>query len=179
MNKLGMLLLLVGITVGALPAIFFAGAANGQDEGRPAELNELNGFVGEWDGQFGSLENPREKTIRTTSEWVLDDRFVLSKGSIRGDDESHSMILWTYDTQKKAYRRWFFFSSGGTLEEVGQYDLATKTFHFQNVNPEGVLGMQTVSTVKVESDDAKSWSMEFRSPNRPPVKVVGTATKRK
>ncbi|MFO0947299.1 MAG: DUF1579 family protein [Planctomycetota bacterium] len=179
MNKLGWVVAFMGILAATMPVVFFAGKAIGQPQPRPAELDLLNGFIGEWDGYFGGMDDPKASTVKTSSEWVLGNMFVQSKGTIRGNDESHSMILWTYDVQKKVYRRWFYFSSGATLEEIGYYDAASKTFHFHNANPEGFNGLQSTSTVKVESDDAKSWTMEFSSSKRPPVKVMGTATRRK
>jgi hypothetical protein len=153
------------------------------------ELQPLEAIVGNWEGSFAVNNSPKETKYSISAEWTLGGRYVLSRNSITGDNsKSETMILWTYDTEQKLYRRWFFFSTGGTFQEWGTWDANTKTFTFRGsdfTGPEGqpvpfpdrsrpTPGARTESTVEVTGADSKKWTMRITNPEGGVITVLGT-----
>ena len=103
----------------------------GEDkDDRPAELKVLDRLVGTWDAE--TVSKPAEwtpKEVRSKSEltrkWVLKNQFVREVG--RSWDGQQTLLMWSYDSQKKAYRYWFFTSQGNTHEATGRWDKQAKT----------------------------------------------------
>ncbi len=94
------------------------------------EQKVLDKLIGIWEWEETTKPGPgapsgQKEQGTITRQWVLNGRFVEEKG---GSKESQRIILWSYDAQKKAYRGWHFQSSGDTIDWVGQWDEAKKTF---------------------------------------------------
>ena len=51
--------------------------------------------------------------------------------------------MFTYDTQRKTYRNWFFHSSGFYWEATGTWDETSQTFTFTYKLPGGGKGTNT------------------------------------
>ena len=94
-----------------------------------------------------------------------------------GDHEDETLVMWTYDPEKKTYRRWFFFSSGVSFEETGSWNEETKTFEFSGRDEESQ--RETTSTVKIVDEDTKQWTMKIEAANGNVVEVEGTTRRKK
>lgn len=162
------------------------------DPGVP-ELAPLAGIVGKWDGTFTVNTNPKETRFTMDAEWVLGGRYVMAKNVIVGENsQSETMTLWTYDVEQKLYRRWFFLSPGGSFQEWGTWDPATKTFTFRGSDfsgPEGEPvpfpdrsapppGAKTQSTVKIVDEQTKEWTLQIQNPSGGAVTARGTTKRR-
>lgn len=161
---------------------------------RPPELEVLNAIVGTWEGEFAVNTAPPDNKVTMTAEWILGNRFVLAKSrSTNQTNESETMILWTYDEQQKAYRRWFFLTGGGTFQEWGQWEPASKTFRFKGSDATGPVGepvpfpdrstasvgSRTNSTVTITGPDSKEWRIEIRNPEGGVIAAHGTNRRKK
>jgi hypothetical protein len=86
-----------------------------------------------------------------TREWVLDGRFLQEKGKHSNGD---SIVMFSFDVEKKAYRSWFFHSDGNTTETQGQWDESTQTFTFTS----DLNGLKNTSTIKFIDADNHKWT---------------------
>jgi hypothetical protein len=136
------------------------------------ETGVLKDFVGQWRVEYGPTSKPKSQTALMTSKWALGKSYVLSKLKAPGEPENQLIILWAYNANKQEYRRWFFFASGTTIEETGQYDPATKTLRFERVGGRGE------STVRIIDENTKHWTMEFPKPGGGGAVIEGTTTRR-
>ena len=165
------------ISLAGLAAIGFAAFltqsafAEYPDNG-PAELRALDSLIGDWKVEMTIGPNPDVRTVEMSSQWTLGKRYVLSKSKSENDE---LMTLWTFDPAMKVYRRWFFFSSGTTLHEVGHWDPVKQTFEFQSADPNQ--GLNTVSTIKIVDKDTKRWSVTLKANDGTTVTAKGTTTR--
>ena len=91
----------------------------------PPQLRALDGFVGEWRGEYEHLPamfgQATTGTGKGKTEWVLDGRFVKGEGTGTSSYGTHKSIwLMTYDPMMQSYR---FFS----FDNFGTCDIATVT----------------------------------------------------
>lgn len=127
---------------------------------RPAELENLDVFVGIWDAV--TVARPAEWTpqeIRMTSvvtrQWILNKRFLLDDSEHANGQESLS--IFGYDPQAREYRTWWFNSEGHRNSSRGRWDPATQTFSFQT-EPEA--GRVTRGTIRLISPDQHEWQFK-------------------
>jgi len=94
------------------------------------EWKALNRYVGSWDNQATvTIPAPSQSRSSGTAAWALGGRFL--QGKSKGDDNSESMNLFTYDPNRRAVRVWWFSSLGYTSVSTGGWDEATSTFTFK------------------------------------------------
>ncbi len=137
--------------------------ADGQDKERPAippEMKVLEKRVGkwttvtrikaaEWTPQAGELKG-HEKIER-----VMHGRFI--QGKVRTQPGNVEAIwLATFDTNKKAYRLWYFSSQGDIVETGGKWDSKTNTLEWRN---EPQPGISAISHWRFLSDDTFEWDL--------------------
>ena len=128
------------------------------------ELKLLEGFAGKWTGEFAAKNSQDKIKLASEATWVMEGTYLMTKGVSKpsnGENSQSSMILWTYDGQKKVYRRWIFFSGGGSLQETGHWAADSKTFFFEGRDPD--TGASTASTVKVTDNDTREWTLRFKN----------------
>lgn len=151
----------VGVAISALfMAVNFSVAQDDKDhEGqpKPPELNVLEKLIGTWDSETiakPAVWTPQE--VRTkgtlTREWVLNRRFVQEKG---GNSDNPSICMFTYDSNKKAYRFWLFTATGNSLELTGQWNGATKTMTWKGDVGNGIT---TGGPMRFVDDDTIEWT---------------------
>ena len=128
----------------------------GEGPVKPPELKVLERLIGKWDSEV--ILKPAEwtpKEIRTkgtlTREWVLNDRFVQEKG---GGPENPALCMFTYDSEKKAYRFWLFDSTGGALEQTGQWDEVSKIMTWKGSVGNGIT---TGGPMRFVDDNTIEW----------------------
>jgi hypothetical protein len=117
------------------------------------EQHLLDQYLGDWEQAVTLLPaawTPRQ--IETTGTYtctrILDGRFVHQK-NLESDGTTH-VHLYTYDANRKHYRRWYFNSSGHTSEATGTWDAAANTMTWQADTGNGVTN--TAITRFVDAD---------------------------
>ena len=122
------------------PAIAAAWSKIEEREDLPAELEVFERMVGTWDAVH--IMKPAAWTPdgdRTTStikrNWILDGR-MLSETSTHSTGKE-GMSLFGYDTQRKAYRSWWFNSEGHRGPSQGAWNEKTQTFTLEGAPQDG------------------------------------------
>lgn len=100
------------------------------------EQKVLNQWLGFWEMKY----------TQPKSEWTplaKAGRAEVSMGSVMGgryiqessflSDQTSNRTLFTYDTQKKQYRAWWFSSNGQTSESTGLWDDKLKTMTWTSI----------------------------------------------
>jgi hypothetical protein len=123
---------------------------------RPPELKVLERLVGTWNSESVSRVSewtPAEARAKgfLTREWVLDGQFLQEKGKHSNGD---SIVMFSYDVQKKMYRSWFFTSDGNTTETQGLWDESAKILTFSS----DLNGLKNTSTIKFIDEDTHQWT---------------------
>lgn len=161
------------IALSALALINFARAAEPLKPASP-ELALLAPIAGSWEGDYTIGTSPKAKST-SKNKWILDGRFLQSR--VHSTDAEGkkftAVILWGYDVGKKEYTRSFFFSSGASMHERGEYNSAEREFTFREVDP--ATGGSRVATAKLTDDDTIAWTITLRNkPGENPLLVTGT-----
>ena len=117
-------------TVGALPVVWTTFAKSTTPNLTP-EMAKLSRYVGSWSVTMRRQSENNQRAVNAQVNWVLGGRFLQS--TYQGDG-IHGMMLTTYDTAAKVYRRWQFDESGAVTEFTGRWDEAAKTLHFEHIS---------------------------------------------
>lgn len=130
----------------------------------PKELEALEAFAGGWKSvvEFlpAMLGQAGKGASHSTSEWVLDHRFLMTMGTTISSFGTYEHIsLMTYDPMMKSYRSF-------TFDNQGMYDVATVT-HEPDTNTWTMIseGFEIMSgkparnktTIRVIGDDKIEW----------------------
>lgn len=104
----------------------------------PAELSQLNKFVGEWTIHAKykpSVWNPqpREETITETSHWILGGRFLMTR-AFNEQGQLTSIWIATYEPREKSNRFWFFNADGSSSEWRLTWDETASGFQFRAID---------------------------------------------
>ena len=67
--------------------------------------------------------------------------------------------MYTYDSNKKTYRYWFFHSSGFSWESTGTWDKSSQTFTFISKPGADATGEMTL---RFSDETTFNWSVIFR-----------------
>ncbi|NQT39408.1 MAG: DUF1579 family protein [Planctomycetes bacterium] len=124
----------------------------------PPEMKALERLLGTWEVEsIGKIPEETRSTSTHRRELVLGGRFVEDKAF---DDKGKpiSTAMYTYDSNRKAYRYWFFFSEG-VLESTGTWDESSQTFTFI-CKPGG--GATGVITIRFSDETTFNWSVIFK-----------------
>jgi len=118
---------------------------------KPTEIMALSQLIGTWDTQTTvkipniSFQVPGGG-LRTSGsikcEWVLGERFIQGKATDSLNQES--LVHWTYDVNKKAYRMWLFRSGGGVEDSSGQWFADSKNLVMKNDIGNGIINASTL-----------------------------------
>jgi hypothetical protein len=124
---------------------------------RPPELKVLEKLVGTWDWETiakPAVWTPEEVRAKgtLTRDWVLNRRFLQEKG---GNADNPSVCMFTYDTNKKAYRFWMFNAAGNSLELTGQWNETTRTMTWKGDVGNGIT---TSGPMRFVDDDTTEWT---------------------
>ena len=100
------------------------------------ELKRLAGMAGEWKVEMRRKGESQIFHVDSKADWILGGRFLRSQ--YRGDGIA-GMMLTTYDSESKRFRRWQFDQSGKTTAFTGHWDEEGQTMHFTHVSEDGNL----------------------------------------
>lgn len=87
---------------------------------RPAELDRLNDFVGNWkaDGEakFAMLDEPLKVTGTSQIEWAGDRWYIVGRATMTMEHfgDTQALETWTYDMHDKKFRSTWVDSMGMT-----------------------------------------------------------------
>lgn len=120
-----------GILTAAVIGVSFISMAQVQDTApkKSPELNVLNQFVGEWKAET-VVKSADGKEVTTNDEsvmkWTLGGKYLEDR--VGGPNES-LIGLWTYDSEAKVYRAWYFpAGSNKPIVLTGRWDKASRSF---------------------------------------------------
>ena len=164
----------VVVTMAAVICVtaFLAGrAVSGQGEEKakmrempPPQLKALDAFAGEWRGAYEHLPamfgEPGTGTGKFHCEWVLDDWFLMGRGTSTSSLGTHQLVwMATYDCRMQAYRSFSFDNHGECTVATMTYEPETKTWiehsdgvHFMSGKP-----AKNKSTMRFVGKDKLEW----------------------
>jgi phage terminase large subunit-like protein len=133
-----------------------AATATAQPPPKPPELQVLDRTAGTWDFVLTAKKaewtpNENKSTGTSVNEWVLDGRFMEHRTKF---DKSESVMMMTYDANKKAFRQWAYDSQGYANEATGQWDEKTQTLTFTGNLNENVTAVTTMRFVDKDTREA-------------------------
>jgi hypothetical protein len=169
------------IFVAVISLVFVAAAlqAAAQDTPKPPELKVLERLVGKWDSESVSKAaecTPQEGRAKgvLTREWVLNGRYVQETSK---QSDGDAIVMFTYDTAKRAYRWWMFNTQGHNIEMSGQWDEKTQTL---TCTSELGNGLTNTSTIHFLDADTHQWTALVKDgQGKIFVDAAGTCTRRK
>ena len=119
-------------TASLILAVLMHADVQGQESDGPPEMKALERLVGTWKlDQIDRVPKETRSTSIVKFELVLGGRFVQQ--TLKFDDKGKptQMGMHTYDSDRRAYRYWFFMSSGFYWEPTVTWDESTQTFTFE------------------------------------------------
>jgi hypothetical protein len=128
---------------------------------RPVELDQLNAFVGKWEGTWEMKMAGEEKpmTGKGTDVFAWDaDKWVLTTHS-EGTCGEHKMTgtgLWVYDSHEKDFKYGSADNYGMIMVGSGKYDAKTQTWHMKGTSHETIHGQQSVGEGTLKFIDANT-----------------------
>ena len=133
---------------------------------RPAELDQLNAFIGEWDGTAEITMPGSDKTMtgrgHSVARWAADKWAMIEEYEESGGDEqpTKGLAVWTWDPEDKEFRAFWTGSHGGWGHGSIRYDEKTDTWHMTAHSENPYNGMKTVGegTVKFPDANTQEWS---------------------
>jgi hypothetical protein len=137
---------LLPMTASLVLAVLMHADVRGQDSSAPLpEMKALERLVGTWKvEQTTSVPEETRSTNTVKRELVLGGRFVQETGNFDDKGEPTFTGMYTYDSNKKTYRYWFFHSSGFYSESTGTWDESSRTFTFISRPAGGSTGTTTL-----------------------------------
>lgn len=135
---------------------------------RPAELDRLSMFLGSWQGESEMHTAGSDKPVKMTGtnrcEWACEQRFLMEHftGKMGEGPTFTGLGMWTWDTEDKKYRSWWFDSFGNVGTGEGTYDAATRTWTmaWQGMNP--ATGKPTYGTGTFKLPDDKTMEYDWK-----------------
>ena len=133
---------------------------------RPAELDRLGSLVGSWEGSGECKMAGQDKSITNkgsnTVTWDCDKRVLVERweGEMGEGNKMHGIGVWTWDSEDKKYKIYWFDNFGGTGEGEATYNDATRTWTM-NSESEGPMG-KTVGkgTIKMVDNNTMDYTWE-------------------
>jgi hypothetical protein len=154
---------------------------------RPAELDQLNAFVGTWVGTaemtMAGMPEPIKMTSTWTGSWNADKWLLIGNAAFdTGDGNMMNMHeVWAWDAKAKKFRNWWFGSGGeyghGTSEHEGRMTLWTTRADGKNF----MTGKKTRGTGITVFTDPNTMRWEWLERDmwgRMVMQMTGTATRK-
>ena len=109
---------------------------------RPAELDRLDAFVGNWEYE-GVVKSPMFKDVESlkttgtsTYKWEGDGWYLVGRGTMCMEhfDDMQGVETWTYDTHSKRYRSTWVDTMGMLGVGEVRHDEKTNTWHLKAIS---------------------------------------------
>lgn len=151
---------------------------------RPAALDKLDAFVGNWEMEgetrITGLEDALETTGSAETEWAGDGWYIVSRNSFTMGElgEMQGQETWTYDTHSKKYRSTWVDSTGSTGTGEARHDDKTNTwyFHGSTYGPFGKVSWK--GQAKVIDEDTWEWTYAEYAGLMKTMEMTGTSRRR-
>ncbi len=148
---------------------------------RPAELDKLNAFAGNWTMEGEARMAGLDEVLKTSGSseskwegdgWYLVGRLVFSMGEL---GETQGLETWTYDTKSRKYRSTWVDSMGSIGTGESTHDEKTNTWQFK-ANMYGPFGRSTgKGTARVVDDNTLEWTWTEYSGLMKTMEMTGTS----
>ena len=138
---------LLPTTASLILAVLMHADVRGQESTAPTpEMKALERLLGTWKVEqiVKVPEESRSTNLVVKRELVLGGRFVQEMGGFDDQGKPNFMGMYTYDSNKKAYRYWFFLSGGFYTESTGTWDENRQTLTFTQAPKRGATGVVTL-----------------------------------
>jgi len=149
--------------VGCMPKFTVEELKNMRPE-RPAELDKLNMFAGQWEStsemKLAVLDETMHGTGTGTAAWECDGWLMVERGEYEtGELGTMDMLgVWAWDPKAKVYRNWWFNSYGEISTATARYEESTRTWRMKGKG-RGPWGASVVKgTMKMVDDDNMEWT---------------------
>jgi hypothetical protein len=144
----------------------------------PPELDTLKLYAGKWD--VAVTDNASVKG-EASGQWVLEGRFLQQSWSLDPGAPDAPKIsgttMMTYDSVKRVYRAWHYFSSGSFAEADGTWDEPSRTFTW--TGRDATKGTSVVTKASFDGDIEKWSIVTTKSSGEQVSSFGGTNTRRK
>lgn len=133
---------------------------------RPAELDQLNMFVGKWVGA-GELTMPGSDEVVTakgqsTASWAAGGWVLIEEAEETVGDEgiTKGVAMWTWDPKAKKFRTAWLNDHGEISHGTATYDAATRTWHMRGEGHNPYTGVCSIGegTARFVDDHTLEWS---------------------
>lgn len=133
---------------------------------RPAELDQLEPWLGHWEGTWectmpGSDQPVKGVGTNTVSweadRWVMIERMTGDMGEM---GKFSGIGIWTWDPEGKCFRNWWYDSWGSSGHGKTTYDAATRTWTTTSSGTNPMTGEKThgKGTMKMIGRDKLEWT---------------------
>lgn len=154
------------LATGCMPKMTIEEMKAMMPEGRPAELDRLDAFAGQWDSEC-TMKMPmldREEPLKAwgsgESHWNTDKTYLVGDSTFTMEEfgEMYGHETWSYDSKAKLYRSTWTDSMGSTGTGTGRYDEATGVWYMAatSFGPHGKTTMK--GTAKFIDDNTMEWT---------------------
>lgn len=131
---------------------------------RPAELDHLNAFVGQWESEtevtMAGIEDVIKSQGTSDIQWHGDKWFLVGHSSFNMGDcgEATGIETWMYDVKSKKFRTTWTDSMGSISMGTARYDEKTKTWHMRakGYDPDGTTTGK--GHIKMLDDNTMEWT---------------------
>ena len=132
----------------AVMAVLMSTEAVGQESSAPPpEMKPLERLLGTWKVEqiVKVPKETRSTTVVVKRELVLGGRFVQATGGFDDKGKPTFTGMYTYDSNRRTYRYWFFLSGGFYWELTGTWDESTQTFTWKGKSQADATGTMTAT----------------------------------
>jgi hypothetical protein len=139
---------------------------------RPAELDHLNMFVGQWDGSgemtMPGADKPMTSKGHSNVRWAADGWALIEEyEETMGDGgTTKGLALWTWDPKGKKFHTIWLSSHGELSHGTAKYDAATRTWQMHGEDNNPYTGMRSIGegTARFTDDNTMEWSYTAYGP---------------
>ncbi|MCG3129121.1 MAG: hypothetical protein CHACPFDD_04030 [Phycisphaerae bacterium] len=151
---------------------------------RPAELDELNAFVGKWEfsgtATMPMLEEPLKSSGSNETKWDDSKWFTVTRGTFKMGElgDMTGVESWTYDTHSKKYRSTWIDSFGSVGIGEARHEKGSNTWKYK-ARSHGPWGESCMTgKVTFESPTKMTFEWEEYSGLMKTMEMEGTATRK-
>ena len=148
---------------------------------RPAELDRLETFLGEWthegEAKFAMLEEPIKTSGTSEAKWGGNRWYTVGHMTFNMEHfgESEGVECWTYDMHSKKYRSTWVDSMGMSGTGVGTFDEKTDTWHM-TATSHGPWGKSTMKgQFRFTDPNTMEWTWSERQGLMKVMEMKGTS----
>lgn len=172
---------LLPTTASLILAVLMHADVRGQDSSAPPpEMKALERLVGTWDHEqtVKVPKDTRSTNFVVKGELALGGRFLQEQAGSDDKGKPTGTGMYTYDSNRKTYRYWFFHSSGGYWDSTGTWDEGSQTFTFKG--GVGAGGATMTATMRFSDEATLVYSLVTTDPGGKVVyQMEGKAVRQK